>query len=387
LLAAVLIFAGVTFYVYLNNNPLTYPAFTIGSIVGIPDLFNPKQKFWQDASRGGLLQHGSVLKTGEGNEVDFHIPGQIRVRLKENSELAIRGANLFQEGEDFVLDLKQGTLLLCSEKTFENKRFLITSSILDVQAGGVTALRAELISDAKGTSENVGILKGKAEVHSRSFLQKDSTWLKQLEWVKARKGWPLGPAMEVTREEWGKMKEAYELCEARTETAQMDLSKRAGTLFKYIFDHGTFYTPRAGYARREFFEDPETGEVLLELEYDVFPTGSFVGMYTKARNFDLSKFKALEFEVRSVPGEGVPENFRIEMKGKEGMVKVFTPFQFKPTWQKVQLPLHFEEEVSVEEVTIVFTNEKVGEKKKGILQFKNFDVVPFEPEKGNLKLA
>jgi hypothetical protein len=231
-----------------------------------------------------------------------------------------------------------------------------------------------------GLKERVGVLKGNLHVDSGPFFKRETASVKPLEYIDAEKGLPLGKPVRVTREYWNQLKEAYELCatSAEAEAVQLDLSKHAGTFFKYVFDHGTFYTPKIGFARREFVKDDASGDVYFELEYDVFPKGSYVGMYTKARDFDLSQFKAFEFEVRTIPDEGFPESLRIEVKSGTNIVKVFQPFGFTPTWQKISIPIHYEKATPINEVTIVILNEKAGENKKGILHFKRFNVIPLD---------
>ena len=88
-----------------------------------------------------------------------------------------------------------------------------------------------------------------------------------------------------------------------------------------IFDHGTFYNERNGFAEREFFKDPESGEVFLEARYDVFPTTSWVGLYFKIRGVDLSQFDTLRFNARRPSEGGYPNRFLIELKNKNQIVR------------------------------------------------------------------
>ena len=160
------------------------------------------------------------------------------------------------------------------------------------------------------------------------------------------------------------------------EAEQIDLSKSAGSFFNVVFDHGSFYTPKVGYAGREFFKDPDSGQVFLETEYDVFPMGSFSGVYIKTRDFDISKYTGLSFEVRRKAEEGAPESFFIELKSKGNVVRRYAPRTFEKTWKLVEFDFHEKKPLVVNEVVFVFTNARVGEAKKGMLEFRNIELIP-----------
>jgi len=159
---------------------------------------------------------------------------------------------------------------------------------------------------------------------------------------------------------------------------QLDLSKQIGSFFDFVFDHGTFYTPKVGYSGREFFKDEDSGEVFLEIEYDVFTRGSFAGMYIKTRNLDLSGYDTLEFEMRRVEGEGFPQSIRIELKSKTGIARAFAAKMPKPAWEKVSFPLHVRNETLMTEMAFVFLHDRVGEDKKGAVQFRRMHLIKAE---------
>ncbi|MBI4711554.1 MAG: hypothetical protein HY767_03725, partial [Candidatus Omnitrophica bacterium] len=179
-------------------------------------------------------------------------------------------------------------------------------------------------------------------------------------------------------------KETYELLakSAAMEAEQINLSKLAGNFFDVVFDHGTFFTPKIGYAGREFFKDPDLGQVLLETEYDVFPAGSFCGVYIKTRDFDISKYAGLSFEIRRKGEEGVPESFFIELKSRGNVVRRFAPRNFEKDWKPIEFDFHANKSIVVNEVVFVFTNARVGEAKKGMLEFRNINLIPLPPDAG-----
>jgi hypothetical protein len=191
-------------------------------------------------------------------------------------------------------------------------------------------------------------------------------------------GGVIQPVTRVTAETWALMRESYELLAktAAMEAEQIDLSKMAGNFFNTVFDHGSFFTPKIGYAGREFFKDPDSGQIFLETEYDVFPTGSFSGVYFKTRGLDISRYAGLSFEVRRKSAEGAPESFFIELKSKGNVVRRYSPKVFGQAWKPVEFDFHARKSLVVNEVVFVFTNARVGEAKKGVLEFRNIKLIP-----------
>jgi len=192
-------------------------------------------------------------------------------------------------------------------------------------------------------------------------------------WVQPRRGESLGSRDKIRTGPGGEIDlQKSGILEAR----QLDLSKEAGSLFQYVFDHGTFYTPQFGFAEREFIKDAVTGKVRLELSYDVFPKTSFGGVYLKTRNFDLSRFKALKFQARGDPKEGYPESIRIELKSGRSVIRAFAPRDFKESWQSFAFPFRVNRPTPISEITLVISHEKAQRYPKGKLHLREVD---FEP--------
>lgn len=358
-------------FFFLRPKPL--PPFEIQNFVGKVEVYSPETKAWGPPRRGQMLTARYKIRTAAGAEADLRVPDQIRIRLKEKSELYVRQPRFFEQTPRLRLHLARGKLLGSTEKPFQPERLEISTPTLVAAVRGTT-FQIEANPETKESS--VRVLRGTLEV--RSTKTRKSVLVKTLERTAVKtSGPPLAP-VRVTRQEWDQMKEAYELVQksAAMEARQLDLSKEAGNLFEFVFDHGTFYTPKFGYAGREFIKDEAAGQVRLEVEYDVFPVGSFVGVYLKTRNLDLSQFKGFEFQTRGDPEEGFPQSLRIELKTSTGILRIFNPKDFKSSWQSFGFPFRFNRETLITEITLVFSNEKAGDHKKGVLQFRNFTLLP-----------
>ncbi len=221
----------------------------------------------------------------------------------------------------------------------------------------------------------LGVLEGKAVVHSRFLRRK--ILIDDLQKVEIKGGFfTPKKTSRISQEEWSQMNEGYELQprSALSEAEQLDLSKHAGSFFKYVFDHGTFFNKRWGFAQREIFKDEETGDVVIETLYDVFPRGSWVGLYIKTRDLDGMNFKKFSFQARRTPDRKFPETIRIEFKTKYQVLRSFAVNNLKNEWQTYEYPLNFSKPSPITEVTIIYLNEKVGVYKKGSVQFKNVSI-------------
>lgn len=366
--------AAIPFFLLRPSGPL--PTYEIQNFVGKVDVYSGADGRWAPAKRGGILKVHDRIRTGPAGEVDLRVPDQIKIRIKENSEAEISKPRLFERSFRYRLHLIQGNLLGNTEKNFEGQRLDISTPVLVAAIRG-TAFQVEVNPENKKSS--VRVLQGSVTVVS--LKTRKSVVVRALEKTEVEgDAAPLQP-IRVDRKEWNQLKEAYELMQknAALEMRQLDLSKRAGGFFEYVFDHGTFYTQNFGYANREFTQDPATGEVQCTVDYDVFPMGSFVGMYMKTRNLDIAKFQAIEFEVRGDPDNGYPESFKIEFKSGSELVRAFVPHDFKEKWMSFKYPFKFNKSTGLSEVTFLFANEKVGSYKKGVLHIRNVNLIP-QPE-------
>ncbi|MBI2167671.1 MAG: FecR domain-containing protein [Candidatus Omnitrophica bacterium] len=361
--------AAVPFLIYPPSPSLTYE---IQNFSGAAHHYGTAEKSWVPPQRSEILKVGDRLRTGPRGETDFRIPGQMRLRLKENSEIELRAPRFFERSRSPRLLLRRGVLLGATE----NQALPVSAHI--VTPAFVAKIREgifQIETDPKSKVSVARVLRGSLEIFS--FQSRQSVTVRSLERTEVSgKKAPQTP-VRVDRQEWNKMKEAYELIfkDTTLEKRQFDLSKQAGSFFQYVIDHGTFYTPSLGYAEREFFKGEGAGETQMEVGYDVFPVGSLVGVYFKTRDLDLSTFKGLEFEIRGDPEEGVPDSFKIELKSGSGVVRAFKTRGVKEAWQTFQFPWRFTRSKELSEMTFVFSNEKAGNQKKGLVVFRRINLL------------
>lgn len=355
------------------QQPKNLPTYQVQNFIGPVEIYSPKTKSWTPMNRGDILKVKNKLRTGPKGEVDLGSMDQLSLRLKSDSQLEVKGPGLFEKKWGYHLRLVKGRLLGAVQKNYEGAPIEVsTPSLLSSFESPMFHIQIDPVS----SETSVQVLKGSARV--RSVKSPRIIHVRGLEKSEARKNQAPFEATRVTRQEWNAMKETYELIgkSAAQEARQLDLSKLGGGVFEYVFDHGTFYTPEFGHAEREFIKDPSTDKVSLKIDYDVFPIGSFSGVYMKTRDLDFAKFGSLEFQARINPDEGFPESMRIEIKTATGMARVFVPRDFKQTWQEFKYPLIFRKSTPVAEITFVFSNEKAGASKKGTVYIKDFNLGP-----------
>ena len=355
------------------SQPTNLPFYQVQNFIGPAEVYSGKGKAWAPVRRGDSLTAHDKIRTGPKAEIDLGIPDQLSFRVKENSQLEVKGPKIFSKNSAYRVQLVKGLLVGSTQKNYSGKPIEVSTPTL------VASLESPMFQmEVKPETSNstVYLLKGSAQV--RSLRSPRTVVVHSLEKTEVgRNAAPIEP-VRVTRQDWNQMKEAYELIgkSAALEAKQLDLSKMAGSLFDYVFDHGTFYTPEFGHAEREFMKDETSEKVYLKIDYDVFPSGSFVGVYIKTRNLDLAKFKGIEFQARTNPEEGYPESMRMELKTETGLARVFVPRDFKQTWQTYKYPLIVRQPTPITEIALVFSNEKVGNFKKGTLYLRDLNWVP-----------
>ena len=369
--------------------PSTPLAFVIAGFEGDVSIYDLESRSWRVPKRGEEFKASQRLKTGADGIINFKVDNEIMLRLKENSELENKESRLVGSQEVYKLFLDQGVLFGVTAKPFDRKQAMRKAVFQIVAPDFIASVHGAIFriqaTSSKEPVNKVGVLRGSVEVKTPSLLNfKEGLLIRAHERVNVIDG-AVQPVTKISREEWGLMKESYELIErtAGTEAVQMDLSKKAGNFFNYVFDHGSFYTPKIGYAGREFYKDPDTGDVYLETEYDVFPTNSVSGAYFKVRNFDASKFSGLSLEVCRKSDEGAPDSFSIELKSKGNVLRRYAPRGFKNSWQVMQFDFHAKKTMFLDEIVFCFMNVRVGEAKKGILEIRHINLTPLPPPSQN----
>jgi len=351
------------------------PPVEIANFTGKPEYYSGETRRWSELQRGAIFNVGDRIRTGKDVKVDLKIEDQAILRLKEFSELQ-RPAHPFwvKQPVYYQLQLVRGLILASTGKKADHEKWLEISTPQVVASVRGTVFVVQ--SNPETKKSWVGVLRGKLEVRSKDAKGKTVVVQDMHKTDLEGKG-PLTDAARISKDEWDDMKEAYELVQksAAEEAEQLDLSLQAGGLFKNVFDHGTFFTPKVGYCWRNF-EKNENGKVTLSVEYDVFPRGSFVGMYMKVRDMKIQDYEALQFKVSQVAEEGYPEAFRIEIKSKGQTLRAFTPKLFRREWQTMRFPLRATKDQPVSEITFVFSNDKAGEFTHGTLRFSDVELIP-----------
>lgn len=359
-------------------------AFEVLGFEGDVQIYDLRTRSWRLPKRGEDFAMSQKLKTGADGMVNVQVENEIHLRLKENSEVRNEESRFIGGQEVYKLRLVQGVLLGATTRQFEQKQkagqaalSILTRDYVANIKGAIFRVQA---SGQPGQESRVGVLRGFVEVSKPSLFRAAGIRIRGLEETRVVDG-VIQPVTRVDPDSWSLMKESYELLQktAAMEAEQIDLSKMAGNFFKVVFDHGTFFTPQMGFADREFYKDPESGEVILDASYDVFPAGSFAGVYIKTRDFDLSKYGGLAFDIRGTSDEPAPDSFFIEVKSKGNVVRRYAPKTFEKNWKPIEFGFHATKPLPVNEVVFVFTNTKVGEAKKGALEFRNVRLTPLPP--------
>lgn len=328
------------------------------------------------AGKGQSIEAGETIEVGASGEAVIEIAELYVLRLKPNSAMT----QLEPEkdapyaGHDRVVHrfkLEKGALLGTTKNRTDKTdllNLLVKDKVFSVQD---STFRVQLTDEDPW----IGVMRGSLKSEIEKTGETPFT-IRALERVSVTDQ-PLQAPTQVSQEEWGLLRETYEMTQktAAEEALQIDLSKRAGDFFQYVFDHGNFYTENVGYTVRDFYEDEDSGEVYLEAEYDVFPANSFVGLYVLTRDLNARDYAGLRFEVRSKPGEGYPDRFFIELKSKGQIVHRFEITGIKPEWQARQIDFFTPASLPITEVTIVFLNENIGKTKKGYIQMRGLEMV------------
>lgn len=369
--------AGIMVAILSNSGVKPPKPYQVQNVIGKVEIYSFKDRAWRSANRGDMILPQDKIQTGPASEIDIYVPDEMRIRIKENSAVETKDLGWFDRISTQRLKLLKGTLMAATERPLLGERIeiLVPGTALATSKGSLFAK-----VDAEHQESWIGVLRGVAS--QDSGIPGFSKKIQELQRVgKSKKGGGGTKPVEISREEWNDMKEAYELIQksAAVEALQMDLSRDAGNFFDHVFDHGDFYTPKVGYALREFSRDEVTGNVYLEVEYDVFPTGSFAGMYIKTRDLDVLKFSKFVLEARRPREGGYPNNVKIELKSKSGIVRAFVIKMVKNDWATYEFPLNFKNSTLINEVTLVFANDRVGEHKKGRIQIRKMILEPAKP--------
>lgn len=334
------------------------------------------------AEKNKKLADGDTIEVGATGEAIIQIEELYVLRLKPNTSIKQEASEVAAaySGKDRVtyrFRLDKGSLLGTTRsrgESINSLKLLIGDKAFDVQD---STFRVQL-TDAEPW---IGVLRGSIKPDVENTGSNQPMFIRALEKVSISSE-PLQTPLKVSEQEWGLLRETYEMNvkTAAEEALQLDLSKRAGDFFEYVFDHGTFYTEDVGYTVRDFYEDKTSGEVYLDAEYDVFPSNSFVGLYVLTRDLDAQNYGGLKFDIRRKPDEGYPDRFYVELKSKGQIIHRFEITGVKPNWESRQIDFFSPVSTPITEVTLVFLNESIGQNKKGYIQMRNLQIVPLSAD-------
>lgn len=335
----------------------SYP-FELGRFSGTAEIYSHQDKQWTTVTRRShrqiVLYPRDKIRTQSDSDLDFRIPNVLDLRLKASSELELKKTRY---EEEIKFQLNKGGLLGMTGDQFGNRKLVVVTPRL---IANIEKEAAFLIQTGKAYS-SAGALSG--EILARLPKSKKAVFIRTLETVsKTNEKDSILKSKRVNYQEWKALSEVRDLTVVSAEeiAAQIDLRKKAGTLFSYVFDEGVFFKPNWGYTEREFYEDPESKQVILRIDYDVFPQNSFSGMYFKVRNLDLSKVNRISLNVKSDPGKPVPDQFRIEFKDQLATVRGFAVKPISKDWTNYTFEFKAPKPVSVGEMVFVFENSRIG---------------------------
>lgn len=305
-------------------------------------------------SRKGIdIKFQDKVRTAKAADIDFEIPGVFRCRLKEDSELAIQR----DESGRTALKLERGLLLGETAGDGKGKKLQVETNQFILRFHEA-AFRVRAV-DAEHAS--LDVLEGTVDVVTSDASKTISVG--PFQHVAAAQG-----ALDSTRLEainigdWKTLNEIRDIKVASLpeEKEQVSLRKAAGGFFRYVSDEGAFYTPNFGFAKRRFYRNEKTNSVALRIDYDVFPQGSYSGIYFKTRGLDLSQFRRFSFRLKGDLKKPVPDEMRIEFKSRRAVFAAF-PARPKPEGEGAYaFELEAEKPTPLSEVVFVFEHQKVG---------------------------
>ncbi len=356
-LVPILIFSASLMLFLLAPSPHPSYPFELGRFSGTAEIYSHKTKELTTITRRShrqiVLNVRDKIKTQSDSDLDFKIPGVLDLRLKASSELeVVRPKN----EEELKFKLNKGGLLGLTSDQFGNRS-------IEVQTPRLTALirNASFLIQTGKVYSAASALTG--EITVKLGKPKKTFTVAPLEIFTMTDDKKIEPKPKrVNYQEWKTLSEARDLTDVSIEqiAEQVDLRKKAGNFFKYVFDEGVFFKPNSGYAEREFYEDPESKEIVLRIDYDVFPPGSFSGVYFKIRNLDLSKVHRISLNVKSDPQKPAPKQFRIELKDQFTIVRGFSVTPIAKDWKNYSFDLNATKSTLIAEMVFVFENSRVG---------------------------
>lgn len=341
---------------------------TVTHVVGRPEIGTREGSLWKPVSQDALIKT-STLRTDAQSTLDLRLSGEINLRVLGNTQVSLWGPRFYHPRKLYSGRLEKGALLAATSGPLGEKRALEIA--LDgakiILPGGL--VRIQILEN--GTLK-ISVLDGTAEI---SFEKGPALTLHAFEKFESGSGTKKNSAAPLAISDWKEISEAYLMIPETPSfhRSQVEIAREAGNFFGFAYDHGTFYTPGRDFCRARFKPD-EGSKFLLEIYYDVFHPEGFAGAYFKTQDLDISRFQALQFEIRKKSGYPAPALYGLELKSKHRILagtRLKTPSE---AWQSVKLPLA-NPPYGVEELVLFFQHASAGSY-HGALELRNFTLIP-----------
>ncbi len=347
--------------------------FRVAEVVGKPDIYRDADAAWMTLREGDLVYAKDKIRTVANSDARLSLGDRLTLKLERSSQFKGSGSAFFDLRPAFEGHLFIGGLLGATDHKF-GSRGLLTISTPNAEIRVRDAI-FRVQADVRTGVDTIYVLRGRVEVERREGRFEGMRIVRDLEKIIVRKK-VLTQPVKMEPKEWQLAFEAYRMIPSAKgfQLFQQWLSKRAGSLFQYVRDHGDFYTPRHGFIRREFFFDRESQHTLLRIYYDVFPETAFVGFYMLTRDLDLSKTQYLEFDLKSET-EASPEILYMEFKSRGEIVRSFPIQDITKEWKSYHVPVRMGANVRVDEVVIYLRHSMAQKYKQGTLLLRNLNLV------------
>ncbi|MBI3999587.1 MAG: FecR domain-containing protein [Candidatus Omnitrophica bacterium] len=376
ILIPILIFAGSLALFFMGStSPVPYEC-EIGWFSGTVELYSHKARSWTTVTRKThrqiSLSPRDKIRIGADSNLDLKIPNAYDLRLKFSTEVEILPHKHSSNPKALRFKLLKGSIFGLPDKESQDQTIEIETPALLTHIPHASFM----VQVTKNGQSSIEILDGTVQVHTHQ--SKEVIHIQALEMLTATRGEKTIPKPKrVNYQEWRFLNEVRDLTTVTVQEVaeQVDLRKKAGSFFNYVFDEGVFFKPNWGYAEREFYQDEDTKAVILRLHYDVYPQDSYSGMYFKIRGLDLSQVQRLTFSMKGAAGKPLPNQLRIEFKDKFSIVRGFSIKPVTEDWRFYAFDFNAQKPTFVSEMVFVFENSRIGPlSTKGAVYLKDLQI-------------
>lgn len=332
-------------------------------------IYRHNKNLWITLKSGDSFGAGDILQSWPGSSARLQA-GQAEVFMEENTGLRLQKPGLFDRDHAFVLLLERGRLRV-TVKDQKIKVIIPRNAKSSPAANGLRSLFPRLSAEF----ENADVLftflpeysRHEISVAEGSVRLKDLLPWKRLEVLKDQ-------IMQWQGKDAEKEAHAPEAPAPAAKAAPNDPAPDSAELL-YDLSKGIPYSTKSGKAIQTFGIEPEAGSAFVELAYDVLQPSALAGISFPAEEIEISRFRKLMIQFQKIRGRGFPESFRIEFKSGDQVIRVFTGMlKAEESWQSFSFPLRFQAAAKISEISLLFSNGKVGEAKEGSVRIKKLSL-------------